>query len=348
MAVALLDMGAGGDFTCPGSWYAVVAALILPFRRRWPLPVFALTIPALISTDAQVAPVIALYALAATTRNRRLLIACAAVFVTASTIFFTSSRFADMEAGIFMVYTLATAAAPAFLGQLVQARADLKARIIEITEAREHERLLAAQNLLARERAQLAREMHDVVSHQVSLIAVHAGALQVRTTDPEIKQDAATIRRLSTQTLDELRHMVTVLRASGSRPTELTPQPTLAQLQELVTGSGLPATLELSVPDDLAPAVQRAIYRIVQEALTNVRKHAPGATATVTVHADNGTVSVTVANGPATRPVLALPSSQHGLIGLHQRTELLGGTTQSGSTPEGGYELRAHLPLNPT
>ena len=197
-----------------------------------------------------------------------------------------SPEFADLsdrQALITLSYSVAQAAAPLFLGQLVQARRELSLRLVEVSEAREHERLLIAQSVLAKERAQLAREMHDVVSHQVSLIAVRAGALQVGSRDPEAKEAAATIRRLSVQTLDELRHMVGVLRASGSRPTELTPQPSLADLDRLVTGSGIDADLRTDLPDDLPPPVQRAVYRTVQEALTNIRKHAPGATATIRV-----------------------------------------------------------------
>lgn len=198
--------------------------------------------------------------------------------------------------------------------------------------------------MLAKERAQLAREMHDVVSHQVSLIAVRAGALQVSTRDAEVKEAAATIRRLSVQTLDELRHMVSVLRASGGRLTELTPQPSLADLQRLVDSSGIEAELQTDLPDGLPPTVQRAIYRTVQEALTNVRKHAPGATATVHICHEGGAVRVTVTNTAPTRPALPLPSAHYGLVGLRQRAALLGGTVTSGPTADGGYGLRLELP----
>ncbi|WP_079055295.1 sensor histidine kinase, partial [Streptomyces neyagawaensis] len=202
----------------------------------------------------------------------------------------------ESSALVTVTYSVATGAAPVFLGQLVQARRELSLRLDEISEAREHERLLLAQGVLARERAQLAREMHDVVSHQVSLIAVRAGALQVGSRDPGTREAASTIRRLSVQTLEELRHMVSVLRASGSRPTELTPQPSLADLRRLVDSSGIEAELRTDLPDDLPPAVQRAVYRTVQEALTNVRKHAPGATATIHLLRRGGTVHATVAN----------------------------------------------------
>jgi signal transduction histidine kinase len=243
---------------------------------------------------------------------------------------------------------VAQATSPVFLGQRVQARRELSLRLVEVSEAREHERLLIAQSVLATERAQLAREMHDAVSHQVSLIAVRAGALQVGSRDTEAKEAAATIRRLSVQTLDELRHMVGILRASGSRPTELTPQPSLADLDRLVAGSGIDTDLRTDLPGDLPPPVQRAVYRTVQEALTNIRKHAPGATATIRMRQEDRTLRVTVTNTAPSRPALSLPGAHHGLIGLRQRAELLGGTVTSRHLGDGGYELRLVLPVDST
>jgi signal transduction histidine kinase len=242
-------------------------------------------------------------------------------------------------------YALAPAAAAAFLGQFVQARRELSARLEEITEAREHEQLMATQKVLSEERAQLAREMHDVVSHQVSLIAVRAGALQVSTADAEAKEAAGTIRLLSVRTLDELRHMVNVLRAGGSGPTDLAPQPTLAQLTDLVAGSGIEATLRIGSLPDLDPPAERAIYRTVQESLTNVRKHAPGASAEVVLAHDAGAVTVTVTSTAPTRPTVPLPSSRHGLLGLNQRAALLGGTLTWAPTPDGGWKNTLTLPV---
>ncbi|MDT3398916.1 histidine kinase [Streptomyces sp. B1866] len=328
---------------------ALPAAVALLLRRHLPVAALALTLSAALVTDAVLAPLIALYALAATTRSRPLILAGAAAFTACYMLPWPPPAIDRMDhttALIDFAYSLAMAAAPAFLGQLVQARRDLSLRLAEITEAREHERLLIAQTVLAKERAQLAREMHDVVSHQVSLIAVRAGALQVGTHDPETKEAATTIRRLCVRTLDELRHMVSVLRASGSLPTDLTPQPTIAELRQLVDYSGIETELDLDLPDDLPPPLQRAVYRTVQEALTNVRKHAPGATAAVRVQHAGGAVLTTVTNTAPTRPTLALPSARHGLIGLRQRAELLGGTLTTGPTPEGGYRLQLRLPVD--
>jgi signal transduction histidine kinase len=329
---------------------ALLAAFALFLRHRLPILTFLLTLPAAMVSDAVVAPVAALYTLSSLSRNRILLGACALVYAVSDFLPWPWTRLraddlADTRAVVHFGYSLATAAAPVFLGQLVQARRELSLRLAEITAARESERLLTAQSVLAKERAQLAREMHDVVSHQVSLIAVQAGALQVGSRDEDTRQAAASIRRLSVQTLDELRHMVSVLRASGSRPTELTPQPSLADLQRLVSSSGIEAELKTDLPKDLPPTVQRAVYRTVQEALTNVRKHAPGATAVVRLVGRNGAVHATVTNTAATRPALPLPSAHHGLAGLGQRAELLGGTVSSGPTADGGWELRLEMPV---
>ncbi|MBA4864279.1 two-component sensor histidine kinase [Streptomyces sp. PSKA54] len=329
---------------------ALAAALALLLRRRLSLLAFLLTLPAVLVSDAIFAALAALYTLASLTRRRVLLVACAMAFTISDMTSWPAPNLGlpDTSTLITMVYSAATAAAPVFLGQLVQARRDLSLRIAEISEAHDHEQLLIAQTVLAKERATLAREMHDVVSHQVSLIAVRAGALQVGTRDAEVKDAAATIRRLSVQTLDELRHMVSVLRDSGSRLTELTPQPSLADLQRLVSSSGIEADLKTDLPDGLTPTVQRAIYRTVQEALTNTRKHAPGATARVLIRHDDGSILVTITNTAPTRPALPLPSAHHGLVGLRQRAALLGGTVTSGPTADGGYELHLELPANST
>ncbi|WP_067449762.1 sensor histidine kinase [Actinomadura macra] len=349
VAVSLLDAWIQVDLDVRSETAsAALASCALLLRRRAPLPAFILTMPAALTSSAVAATLIAMYALAAHTRRRSLLAVCAVAFAGCYMVPWPAPKIgaivavSDVPA---LGYGLALGAAPALLGQLVQARRDLAARLAEITEVREHEQFLAAQSVLAKERAQLAREMHDVVSHQVSLIAVRAGALQVSTGDPDAKDAATTIRRLSVQTLDELRHMVSVLRASGSPPTELTPQPTLAQLHALVAGCGIEADLEIDLAGDLPAPVQRAIYRTVQEALTNVRKHAPGSTARVEVRQRNGKVRTAVTNTAPTRPALPLPSAHHGLIGLRQRAELLGGALEAGPTSDDGYHLRLDLPV---
>lgn len=348
IAAALLDVWVNVD---PGDSLrmavALLAACMLVVRRRLPRLTFVLSLPAVLLSDAIFAALVALYTLATITRRRTALALCALALTLSDMTTTSPSLRLDLwktSALITLGYTAATAAAPVFLGQLVQARRDLSLRLAEISRARDHERRLTEQAVLAKERAQLAREMHDVVSHQVSLIAVRAGALQVSTRDADTKEAAATIRRLSVQTLDELRHMVNVLRDSHGRPAELTPQPSLSDLRRLVDASGIDTDLKADLPDSLPPALQRAVYRTVQEALTNVRKHAPGAGATVHASCDGDSVRVTVSNTAPVRPPVALPSAHYGLVGLRQRAALLGGTVTSGPTTDGGYELRLELP----
>ncbi len=230
------------------------------------------------------------------------------------------------------------------LGRLVLTRRELARHMAELRAAQEHQRELHAQTVLARERAHLAREMHDVVSHQVSLIAVRTGALQVSADSTDTKEAARTIRTLSAATLDELRHMVAVLRASGNRDAGLDTQPALLLLESLIADSGLDVILTGEVPRDASRAVDRAAYRTVQEALTNLRKHAPGSTVVVDFRRSGPALDVTVTNTTARHPALGLPSARHGLLGLRERAEHLGGALSHGPTPDGGYRLHLQLP----
>ncbi|MEU0406453.1 histidine kinase [Streptomyces griseorubiginosus] len=334
------------EHTRLGVVLAAIGCAALAFRRRFPLGVFLLTLPLALMQDVALAVLVALFTLAERSRDRRLLAGCVALAAVASSTPWPLAEVDRTMTLVFFVYGVATSLAPVLFGQLLQAQRDLARRLAEIEEAREHERTLHAQAVLARERAQLAREMHDVVSHQVSLIAVRAGALQVAAKDSDAREAARTIRSLSVTTLDELRTMVTLLRASGGHATELTPQPTLVDLRKLVESSGTHAELSGELPPAVATPAQRALYRTVQEALTNVRKHAPGASARVELWQDGDSIGVTVTNTPPTRPSLSLPGSQQGLVGLRERADILRGTLDAGPTAEGGYRVRLRIPLS--
>lgn len=351
VAVAIADaIITVNEFTPEAIAVVVLACGGLALRRRLPLVAFALTLPASATENILVAPMIALFTLAVLSRRRWLIALCAAAFAAASALPWPLVVGAEDQLGtaVYFVYQLATAAAPAFLGQLVQAHGDLSARIHEIEEARQHERELYAERVLARERAQLAREMHDVVSHQVSLIAVQAAALQVAADSPATAEAAGAIRGLSVTTLDELRTMVAVLRASGSPGPGLAPQPTMSDVRRLVDSSGMDVVLHGELPATVAAPVQRALYRTVQEALTNARKHAPGAAVRIDVAATSTTASVVVENSAPTGPALPLPGSGIGLIGLRERAALLGGAFEAGPTPGGGFRVAVTIPVLPT
>ncbi|MEU7729128.1 histidine kinase [Streptomyces sp. NPDC040724] len=346
-AAALADAWA---FSVAGEWAAAapgaVAALALLARRRWPVAVFVFTLLALQFGHNVLAALAALFSLAEQSRTRRVLVACVPAYgICANLPDLDDYRGGHLsEFAVAIGYSLTAAGVAVLLGRLVVTRRELARHMTELRAAQEHQRELHAQTVLARERAHLAREMHDVVSHQVSLIAVRAGALQVSADSTDTKEAARTIRTLSAATLDELRQMVAVLRAPGSRDAGLAPQPALTLLDDLIADSGLDVTLTGEVPRDASPAVERAAFRTVQEALTNVRKHAPGSTVVVDFRRPGPARDVTVTNTTARHPALGLPSARHGLLGLRERAEHLGGALSHGPTPDGGYRLHLQLP----
>ncbi|MFJ4680864.1 sensor histidine kinase [Kitasatospora sp. NPDC088783] len=329
-----------------------VAALLA--RRRLPLTVALLTLPGAFFNEIWLAPLTAVYAVAAARPRPGVPVACATAFALVEFFhwpfdpgLFELSR----DNALYGIQSVMLGAGPAALGMLARTRGELAERVTELTAGRQRESRLLAEQVLTAERARLAREMHDVVSHQVSLISIQAGALQVSSTDPAARDGARTIRELSVRTLDELRQMVGVLRAAGGPGTPLAPQPTLADLPRLIGGSGLAVTSRLDPGRRNWPeAVERAAYRTVQEGLTNISKHAPGAPVTVRVTARGGRLHVEVRNGPPPlRPTgtgqdAPLPGGGHGLIGLRERAALLGGTFTAAATPDGGYALHAVLP----
>lgn len=322
-----------------------VGALGLLLRRRWPWVSLVLSLPALLLLSATVAGLVALYSVAVAERRRGALIP-AAVLVFAATVPARWPASDPEQAIVFLTYAIMNIAAPIALGLLVRTRRELIARLRELERVREVERRHADDEVLATERARIAREMHDVVSHQVSLLAVQAGALQVATAAPDVEAAARTMRSLAVKTLDELRQMVGLLRATGKTRDQLAPQPTLEDLPELIRNSRIRATTTVDLSPELPASLQRAVYRTVQEGLTNVRKHAPGAHVTITARSAAGAVTVVVHNTPGTSPSMNLPSAAHGLIGLRERAELLGGSLSAHLDADGGHTLTLRIPAS--
>ncbi|MDX2812128.1 sensor histidine kinase [Streptomyces sp. PA03-5A] len=356
---------------------AYLAAGALALRRRLPLTVLLATLPALSLGYVWLAPMAALYTIAAdggaltVARARRLLrrgpqplpgrrripppmvvtlgSAAAVAFVS----FFPWPWIGEVDwapaATVLAVLLSALlAVAPTALGLLAASRRELAARLAELAESRERERRLAAERAVVRERTRLAREMHDTVAHHISLIAVQSGALEATARGEEARVAAGTVRQLSRDALDELRHMVGLLRmpvAVGGEDAG----PGLADLPTLLAAAGPQVYGDLTAlgRPGCPPPVQHAAYRTVQEALTNVRKHAPGARTEVTVRLAADALHVAVRNAPCGggAPGPALPSGGHGLTGLRERAAQLGGTLDAGPEPDGGFLVRATLPL---
>jgi signal transduction histidine kinase len=204
----------------------------------------------------------------------------------------------------------------------------------------------------AAERRRIAREMHDVLAHRLSLLSVHAGALEFHPDAPaeEVAEAAGVIRESARAALDELRGVIGVLREDGGESLTQPPQPTLADLAALVEESraaGMRITARIELGNAAPPAaVGRTAYRIAQEGLTNARKHAPGAAVTLTVHAPDGDLQVEVRSlAPvAVASGSPLPGAGTGLIGLAERVTLAGGKLEHGVDPDGAFVLRARLP----
>ncbi|MEU8824203.1 histidine kinase [Streptomyces sp. NPDC048636] len=342
---------------------SLVAAAALLLRRRLPALVFLTTLPGILIGYIWFAPMIALYTVARRRPDRRLLGVLALLLAAAHFIPWPVSDFeptAYRDNTLVMIDACVTSVGPIALGLLVRTRSELAARIEDLTRSRRHADELIAEQVLSTERARLAREMHDVVAHQVSLISLQAGAVQISAEDAKAREGARTIRELSVRTLDELRHMVGILRAAGGDLEDLTPQPRLADLPRLIELSALDVAYETDTAAEgetgeeegrTAEAVERAAFRIVQEALTNVRKHAPGARVTVRVRdlEESRELRVEVRNGPpdASAAPPGLPGGGHGLVGLRERAQLLGGTLKAEPTDDGGFVVRADFPKAP-
>jgi signal transduction histidine kinase len=321
---------------------AATACLGLFLRRRLPWVCLVLTIPAFMIGVALVPAMIAQLQIGLVRRRRwHAYAASLGVGVAFGAVggSVTIETFLQL-----VIYVSPFTAMPTMLGDILRERRIVATQLAELRAAQALGESQAAEMALARERAVLAREMHDVVSHQVSLIAVQAGALQVASEDPKAKDVARVIRGLSTVTLDELRSMVGVLRSAGGTDRVTAPQPTVDDLPALIASSGMDVTCSLDLPAGLSPAVQRAVYRTVQEGLTNARKHSTGGAVTVTGWHEAGELGIDVHAGVATEPLLDLPSGGYGLTGMRERAQLLGGTLTSGTRPDGSHDLRLRLP----
>jgi signal transduction histidine kinase len=217
----------------------------------------------------------------------------------------------------------------------------------ERAERAERERDQQARMAAAAERARIARELHDVVAHNVSVMVVQAdGAGFAMDSDPEQARLAVrNISKTGRAALAEMRRLVGVLRENESGATDYTPQPGLGQLDDLVRGSAVPASLRVGgVPGELPEGQQLAVYRIVQEALTNALKHGgPGVHATVEIdYGSEVVVRVTDDGRGASAP---LSADGHGLIGMRERVGMYGGAVSAGPRQGGGFEVLARLPM---
>ncbi|MGW5115231.1 sensor histidine kinase [Streptomyces noursei] len=328
--------------------------LLLWWRRRWPGLVAAAIMVGFVIAYTPMPLAAAMYTVGVAYRSVRTLIlqalAVCATLILALLISRPASNVRETS------YILALVLGMLVVGQTVAIRRDLAAEAQAKTEGLKREQHLLVERAQAEERARIAREMHDIVAHRISNIVLVAGALNIKLSARSAPDDARTaeeIRDEGHQALEELRDTLGILnprRDRGDVPPA--PQPDASQLHRLfdrVASRGQDVRCEINGHPEALPApVQRAIYRIAQEALTNAAKHAPGASVALTIACRLDGVHMSVVNGPATQPAAddVLPSGGNGLIGLRERAALLGGALTAG--PHGnGFKVEAHIPSHP-
>ncbi|MEU8623967.1 histidine kinase [Streptomyces sp. NPDC048669] len=337
----------------------VLGALALVWRRRHPMGVLVatggLTVIELVMVDPPspvvMSVVIALYTIAARTDRPttwRVGLLTMAALTAAAMLFGSAPWYSQENFGVFAWTGMAGAA-----GDAVRSRRAFVDAIRERAERAERTREEEARRRVAEERLRIARDLHDVVAHHIALVNVQAGvAAHVMDKRPDqAKQALAHVREASRSALNELRATVGLLRQSGDPEAPTEPAPGLAVLDELVKTvrrAGLPVEVACATGHGppLPAAVDLAAYRVIQEALTNVRKHAgPGAKAEVSVVRVGATAEVMVLDNGRGNPGGDGDGGGHGLLGMRERVTALGGTLTAGPRYGGGFRVHAILPV---
>ena len=348
-----------------GALYVLCATVPLAFRRRWPLGVLCVVMGA-IALDSLVvgkAPqglevllpaLIAVYSVAAYADQRRALIGLAVGFVgtvieaSLDPEVVTLGQLVIVEGGFFV----GLGGGAWLTGRFVRARR-LEAERSEHRAARiERDHKELARAAVVAERGRIARELHDVIAHSVSLMGVQAGAVErVLEHDPEhARETLRSIQSTARESVGELRRLLGILRAD-EEPAALAPQPGLDRLAALVEESrraGSPAELTVEGRARPLPAgIELSAYRVVQEALTNARKHAPGADTQVLVTYGPAELELCVRNGAVTTTngAARLPGTGHGIVGMRERVALYGGSLETHAEEGGDFVVRARLPV---
>ncbi|MFC8292674.1 sensor histidine kinase [Streptomyces sp. NPDC057242] len=375
-----------------GVVFGLLVGSVLVVRRRWPIAVVLVSIAVAPAEMGFLMGIVGLYTLAASDVPRRITAVLAGMSTTAVfvvTVFSLRQDIARAELetsswyvpGMALLLTLGLNAPPLLLGLYIGARRRLMESLRERADSLEQELSLLADRAEQRaqwarqeERTRIAREMHDVVAHRVSLMVVHAAALQaVALKDPQkAVKNAALVGDMGRQALTELREMLGVLR-EGTVPAAPAPVPLAAvgraaaaaaeaaaddgpcldALEALCEQSRLAgAVVEFVVTGEVRaypPELERTAYRVVQEALTNVHKHAAGAEVVVRLAHRAAEVAMQVENGPCPSDAggadVGLPSGGNGLVGMRERVSRLGGAFVSGPTDAGGFRVSAVLPV---
>ena len=331
-----------GALACASLWW----------RRPWPVGVaLACLLLGTVSSSATPAGLLALSSLAVH-RPARPTVVVTLLWLPSVLAFAAYSPTTGPVSVVLFVMPLALAASG--WGMFIRARRLLLLSLRERALRAEADQELRKEQARVAERTRIAREMHDVLAHRISLLALHAGGLEVRS-DPspgQVRETAALLRATARQALEELRTVIGVLRENtGHEPSLATPQPTLRQISRLVeetraAGTDIDFEMHVEHVDDVPAPLGRDAYRIVQEALTNVAKHAHGSAARVHISGSPGAgLHISVRNREPVPAYSAptLPGSGSGLLGLQERVALAGGTLALGPDGSGDFVVEAQL-----
>ena len=350
-------IGAPGTPSGAAIVLAIVAGGALVARRTAPLAVLATTGAATVAIGALgddpggLSAAIALYTTAALCERR---VSLAALAVTAAIGATFSAATADTSgretsAAFGAIIVVVLAAGIWGLGAYAQTQRRYRRELQERAASAEREREQLARIAVHEERASIARELHDIVAHSVSvmLVGVRGARDALRTSPDAADETLARVERSGEQSLIELRRILALLREPEQRA-ESRPQPSLAELDELVASycaAGLPVRLEMiGEPTGLPGGVELSVYRIVQEALTNALKHSAPTNVTVTLAFRDSRLELEVVDDGTTTTRDAVTTGQ-GLVGMRERVTLLGGELQTGPREGGGFRVAARLPV---
>jgi signal transduction histidine kinase len=331
----------------------LLASLSLWLRRRWPVGValFAAALSAY-SASAGMAGLIALFTVAVH-RRAAVALAVAAVSLAVAPIFLAIHPDDEAPYWVGLALGLLLSGGVVAWGMFVRSRRQLVLSLRDRAERAEAEQQLRVEQARQQEQARIAREMHDVLAHRISLLSLHAGALEFNpdASPEEVSRAAGVIRASAHDALEDLRTVIGVLRDVGEGGEPERPQPTLADLTGLIDESrqaGMRVRYEGRLADVAAvpSGTGRNAYRIVQEGLTNARKHASGAAVEVSVEGGEGAgLTIEVRNRlPLGVAAADIPGAGTGIVGLAERASLAGGRLEHGRTASGDYRLWAWLP----
>ena len=352
------------DDLAPAIGAGLLATLPFALRRKAPLVSFLLVMSGIqLLTQVQpgfdndsmtfvVAFFVALYSLGRHATGIEAWLGVVALVLTMAIFVNSEGGLAQADLGD-VAFVLVFAGAPWAAGLTLRLRRERETELNAENERLRREQEERAARAVAEERSRIARELHDVVSHAISVTVLQArGARATLDTDPAAARRALdAIEQTNTAALGDMRRLLAVLRDTepeGAATDDHAPQPSLAHLDRLVAhvrDSGVPVEVDVDGdPQDLPPGVDLSAYRIVQEALTNVLKHSADARVRIVLAYRPDRLDVTVTDDGIPGPLEVEPGGGHGLIGIKERVAVVGGEVVAGPGPDGGFEIRATLP----